>query len=198
MLVELTTIPAGALPTDQFRDHLRLGTGLGPVTEPDAALDWALRAAMAAIEARTGKILIEREFQWTVTRWGGVAEATIPCAPVSAISEVRLVAREGTVTLLTPGRIGLRPHGASPAVTAQGATLPVIPMGGYAQLGLVAGYGPDWSDIPGDLRQAVLLLAAHFHDYRHDVSVGQSSLPYSVNALLQPYQPMRLSLGARA
>jgi uncharacterized phiE125 gp8 family phage protein len=28
-----------------------------------------LRAAMAAVEARTGKILIEREFSWTLTAW---------------------------------------------------------------------------------------------------------------------------------
>ena len=65
MLVEETTVPVSALPVAQFKDHLRLGSGFSDDGIQDAMLESYLRASMAAIEARPGKILIEREFSWT-------------------------------------------------------------------------------------------------------------------------------------
>lgn len=67
LLVEDTTIPTAVLPVADFRDHLRLGTGFADDGLQDAVLERHLRAAMAAIEARTGKILIARDFTWTLT-----------------------------------------------------------------------------------------------------------------------------------
>ena len=55
MLVEETTVPAAALPIAAFKDHLRLGTGFSEDTIQDSVLEGFLRAAVAAIEARTGK-----------------------------------------------------------------------------------------------------------------------------------------------
>ena len=69
MLVEETTVPHSALPVAQFKDHLRLGSGFPTMDCRTPCWKAILRAAMAAIEARTGKILIEREFSWTLTAW---------------------------------------------------------------------------------------------------------------------------------
>ncbi len=60
MLVEQTTVPGAALPVAEFKDHLRLGTGFADDGVQDGVLEAYLRAAMAAIEARTGKILLTR------------------------------------------------------------------------------------------------------------------------------------------
>ena len=85
MLIEETTLPDAALPVEEFKAHLRLGTGFadGDVQEP--VLRGFLRAAMAAIEARTGKVLIERGFSWTVTRWrsAGVRRGGSPTSACS-------------------------------------------------------------------------------------------------------------------
>ena len=56
MLIEETTVPDVALPVEDFKAHLRLGTGFGPETLQDEVLAGFLRAAISAIEARTGKI----------------------------------------------------------------------------------------------------------------------------------------------
>ncbi len=64
MLVEETTVPQAAIPVAQFKEHLRLGTGFSDDGLQDVVLEGFLRAAMAAIEGRIGKILIEREFSW--------------------------------------------------------------------------------------------------------------------------------------
>ena len=62
MLIEETAIADAALPVDQFKAHLRLGTGFAEDNVQDEVLKGFLRAAIAAIEARTGKVLIERGF----------------------------------------------------------------------------------------------------------------------------------------
>ena len=52
-LVEQTTVPVASLPVSQFKHHLQLGTGFADDTAQDAVLEQYLRAAIAAIEART-------------------------------------------------------------------------------------------------------------------------------------------------
>ncbi len=62
MLVEQTSVPVAALPVAEFKDHLRLGTGFADDGVQDSVLESYLRASMAAIEARTGKVLITRGY----------------------------------------------------------------------------------------------------------------------------------------
>ena len=67
MLVEETTVPTAALPVAQFKDHMRLGSGFADDDLQDGLLESHLRAAIAVIEARTSKILIARNFMWTLS-----------------------------------------------------------------------------------------------------------------------------------
>lgn len=109
MLVEETTVPTSALPVAEFKDHLRLGSGFSDDGVQDAVLENYLRAAMAAIEARTGKILIEREFSWTLTAWRDDRRQPLPVAPVNAISSVTLLDMQGQETAMDPDRWYLEP-----------------------------------------------------------------------------------------
>jgi len=95
MLVEETTVPLAALPVTQFKQHLRLGTGFGDDAVQDAVLESFLRAAMAAVEARTGKILIARDFSWTLTQWRSGDAQALPVAPVRRINALRMENRFG-------------------------------------------------------------------------------------------------------
>src|SRR6056297_1223845 len=62
MLIEETTVPQSALPLGLFKEHLRLGSGFSDDGLQDGLLEGFLRSAMAAIEGRTSKVLIERDF----------------------------------------------------------------------------------------------------------------------------------------
>ena len=66
MLIEESQLPEAALPVAALRRHLRLGTGFAEDDLQDAVLGSFLRAALAAIEARTGKALMARGFVWTL------------------------------------------------------------------------------------------------------------------------------------
>ncbi len=192
MLIEETTVPTGALPVAVFKEHLRLGSGFADDGLQDALLEGFLRSALAAIEARTGKALIEREFSWTVTRWRGAAEQPLPIGPVNAIVQVAVVDRSGVETVVSNDVYQLMPDMQRPVLVALGAALPTIPHGGSAKIGMVAGFGPDWSDLPADLAQAVLLLAAHYYEYRHEVQYDGGCMPFGVSALIERYRTLRL------
>lgn len=197
MLVEETTVPQSALPVAQFKDHLRLGSGFSDDGLQDAVLESYLRAAMAAIEARTGKILIEREFSWTLTAWRDGRRQPLPVAPVSAVTAVMLIDMTGEETFADGDAWYLEPDSQRPCLKAVHSCLPLVPVNGSVRIGLLAGFGPEWGDLPADLAQAVLLLAAHYYEYRHDVSHGTAPMPFGVSALIERYRTIRLFMGGR-
>ena len=198
MLVELSSVPPAALPVVGFKDHLRLGSGFADDGLQDETLEAFLRAALASIEARTGKILLEREFRWSVTAWREVDRQPLPLAPVSAVGAVVQIDRNGTAVPVAPARYALEPDQQRPVLVAVGATLPVVPRGGRVDVELLAGYGPEWSDLPADLAQAVMLLAAHFYEYRSDTALHGASMPFGVSALIERYRTVRLFAGGRS
>lgn len=192
MLVEETSVPTAALPVAEFKEHLRLGSGFDDDDVQDSVLVSFLRAAMAAIELRTGKVLIEREFAWTVAMWRNASGQGLPAAPVSAISTVTLEDRLGDTAVVAPSAYRLFPDQHRPELRPTGACLPTIPSEGQAQVQFLAGYGPDWSDVPADLRQAVMLLAAHYYEYRDETALSSGCMPFGVTSLIERYRPLRL------
>lgn len=195
MLIEETTVPLSALPVAQFQDHMRLGSGFSDDGLQDPLLESYLRAAIAAIEARTGKILIEREFSWTLTAWRAARSQPLPVAPVSAVIGVTLIDANGGEIPSDSQTWVLQPDSQRPALNAASACLPTIPVNGSVRIGLLAGYGPEWNDLPADLMQAVLLLATHFYEYRHDVSGDSRAMPFGVSTLIERYRTVRLFMG---
>lgn len=196
MLVEKTTVEAAALPVALFSEHLRLGSGFADDGLQDGVLEIYLRAAMAAIEARTQKILLERELVWTLRAWRDGVEEALPAAPASAVTSVVRINRDGSETSVAQGDWHFMPDLHRALLVG---TLPSIPTHGAVRITFVAGYGPSWSDVPPDLGQAVLLLAAHYYEYRNDMAVSGGAMPHGIQALIERYRTVRLFLGrARA
>ncbi|RYH11184.1 head-tail connector protein [Tropicimonas sp. IMCC6043] len=192
MLVEQTTTPAASLPVAGFRDHLRLGTGFADEGAEDSLLETFLRAAIAAVEAWTGKVLLERDFSWSLMAWRDGRAQTLPVAPVSAIREVRIVDCLDWEVIVDPSKYKLQQDMHRPVLMARGARLPTIPSQGSARVEFTAGFGESWTDIPADLAQAVMLLAAYYYEYRHEMRVGGAVMPYGVSSLVDRWRNVRL------
>lgn len=192
MLIEETSVPDGTLPVDAFKAHLRLGSGFGTDSVQDAVLVSFLRAALAAIEARTGKVSIARDFTCTFTDWRDRDAQALPVAPVTALTGFVLIDRVGERTDVDAGIYWLERDMHRPRVRSVGLALPLIPRNGTAELAFTAGYGPEWTDVPADLRQAVLLLAAHYYEYRDDTSLSDGCMPFGVTSLIERYRTMRI------
>ncbi len=195
ILAELTAVADAALPLAPLREHLRLGSGFEDDALQDGLLRGFLRAAIAAVEARTGKALLERSFALAVPAWRWPDRQPLPVAPVSAVTAVQVEAATGETTTIPATAWRLQPDWASPALVAASTQLPVIPAGGQAKVTFVAGFGPIWDRLPADLGQAVLMLAAHYYDFRHDTALGPGCMPFGVTALIERHRPLRLSGG---
>ncbi|ATI41635.1 hypothetical protein CBW24_06230 [Pacificitalea manganoxidans] len=196
MLSELTTVPDAALPLARFREHLRLGSGFADAEAvEDGLIVPFLRAASVAVEAWTGKVLIERNFRWRLERWRGARVQDLPVAPVSAITALRVTDRLDWEVVVDPATWRLIPDTHRPGLAARGAALPSVPEGGFVCVDFTAGFGPDWDDLPADLAQAVMLLAAHYYEYRHEMRMGEGVMPYGVSALIERWRNMRLLAG---
>jgi uncharacterized phiE125 gp8 family phage protein len=199
MLTELTGVPEGALPLAEMREHLRLGTGFADDGVQDALVLAYLRSALAAIEGRIGKALIARRFRWTVGAWRDAGGQALPLAPVSAVVSVTLVRGDGAPVAVEPARWRLVADQHRPRLVPAGACLPAIPAGGVAEVVFDAGFGPAWGDVPDDLRQAVRLLAASYHETRHLGGFGAAAaMPFAVAGLIERWRTVRvLGGGAR-
>ncbi len=195
MLTELTAVPGAALPVAALKDHLRLGSGFALPAGQDGLLESYLRAAMATIEGRIAKALIARDFQWVIEDWRG-AEQALPIAPVSALQSLTLVAADGTPTVIAPTLVRLVTDLHRPRIAGVGTALPAIPTGGRAEIAFTAGFGAVWADLPADLQQAVLLLAAEYYEHRHDDGTAAPGLPFGVVTLIERWRPVRV-LGGR-
>ncbi len=195
MLIEETSVPSEALPVADFKSHLRLGTGFSDDAAQDDLLESFLRAAMTAIEARTGKILLQRVFSWTINRWSNPVTQGLPVAPISAI--VRLVLRDprNDEEIVAPEFYNLQPDSQRPILRARGSVLPIIAPGGTAELVFQAGYGADWSKLPSDLSQAVMLLATHYYEHRDETSLAAGCMPFGVSSLIERYRTVRVFIG---
>lgn len=192
MLIEQTPVPDAALPVDAFKAHLRLGTGFEESTVQDAVVRSFLHAAMAAIEARTGKALITRRFGLTLDFWREADAQVLSVAPVVQVASVTLIARDGSQSPVDPAAYWLERDGMRPRLRATGVSLPRIPPNGSVAISFDAGFGPEWSAVPADLRQAVLMLAAHYYEYRNDTALSGGCMPFGVSSLIERYRKIRL------
>ncbi len=194
ILEELTSPSVAKLPIREFGAHLKLGSGFADDGSEDAVLEVCLRAAMAAIEARIGKVLLSRKFGWRLTRWIESRAQGLPVAPVSAINDVTLFDAGGTGTVVDGAAYRLVPDAVRPKLVATGAVLPAIPRDGSVGIGFEAGFGT-WAKVPADLRQAMLLLAASYYENR-DGEGRVNGMPFGVMALLESHRAIRIG-GAR-
>lgn len=197
MLSEVTAVPQAALPVAEFKDHLRLGTGFADDGAEDALAESYLRAAIAAIEGRIGKALMARDFVLSLETWRWPDSQALPLAPVSAVASVTVRDRDGVADLIDPARYRLVRDAQRPRIDAAGVVLPGVPQGGRIEILFTAGFGPAWNDVPADLAQAVFLLAAAYHEDRHDRSEA-AGMPFGVTALIERWRTVRVLGGGAA
>ncbi|TPE50725.1 head-tail connector protein [Amaricoccus solimangrovi] len=197
ILTEVSAPSREAMPIRAFGEHLRLGSGFADDGSQDAILELYLRSAMAAIEARISRALLARSFVVAVSDWRSDACQPLPLAPVRSVESVALLTGEEDRAEVAPESWSLMRDDARPRLVGRfGRNLPRIPRGGRAEIRFVAGYGAAWGDVPADLRQAVFLLAAHFHENRGEGALSGRMIPFGVLMLIEAYRAIRIGRGA--
>lgn len=196
MLIEETAPAAEALPVAALRAHLRLAQGFeGPEDAAEtAALAGFLRAAIATIEGRTGKVLLKRRFRMQLDDWRDRLGQSLPLAPVHSVELIEIDDGRGTVTALPPEGWRLVPDVQRPMILPTGVILPHVPSSGSVTVTFLAGFGDAWPQVPADLAQAVILLAARYYDDRSQ-DRGSHAMPFGVSALIEKWRAVRTLAG---
>lgn len=169
-----------------FKARLRLSQGFEDDMAEDEALAGYLASAVVAIERRLAVVLVARRFVLSLSRLDRDGRLRLPVGPVHAIDAAALEGPSGMRPLST-GDWTVEATVARPAVGRAGGPLPPIPAGHRLRLDFEAGLAPDWVEVPADLAEAVLLLAAYWHDG------GEKAVwPAAVRDLCAPWAPVRL------
>jgi uncharacterized phiE125 gp8 family phage protein len=196
MLIEDTPVADTLLPLDACKDHLRLGSGFSTDAMQDTLLLSFLRAALAAIEGRTGKALITRTFRWKLYEWRDPSQQVLPIAPVVTVDTVQTTAQDGSTAVVPATSCWLEQDSQQPLLRPAGFSLPTIPHQGFIEIIFSAGLGGAWVELPPDLQQAVLMLAAHYYEFRNDAAVTEASMPFGVSSLIERYRSVRVTARA--
>lgn len=194
LLKEITPAAKNPVPLREFAAHLRLSHGFSDDGSEDGLLELYLRNATAMIERRTAQALISRVHTLQVGCWDRKGHLVLPIGPVDAIESIQFVSASAT-TDLDPDDWFLQPGTQRQKLTGPlGGALWPIPHGSVAQLRFSAGYGGSWNAVPDDLRQAVLLLAAHLYENRFGELDGTSTdgVPAGVLSIVSQHAPVRL------
>ena len=174
--------PAAAEPVtlDEVKLHLRV-TG----TAEDAFISGIVAAAVRAVEARGGLALMTQA--WRLTLDAPPDETLVlPIAPVASVDRVTVSAATVDASAYevasgSPGRLRVAAPWPAPANAI-----------GDVSIEFTVGYA-NVDDVPAPLKQAVMMLAAHFYENRE--SAGEArvyTVPRSVDALIAPYREFRL------
>jgi uncharacterized phiE125 gp8 family phage protein len=199
-LLVAATANDGATYTDNVADG-SLGAQ-APVTNTtdDPQLLALITGARMHCEAVTDRALCTQTWRQTFSRWPGLP-LTLVKAPLQATPTAPIVTYIDTAgvtqTLATTQYSVEAPAGpyASPGRLLPVYAPTVYPVTAYGMLSTatvqyVAGYGAA-VDVPWPIKQAMLLLIAHWWSNREAVSVGPSAseLPLAVASLLAPFCP---------
>lgn len=156
----------------------------------DALIEALIGAAREAVEAATGRALITRVVRESLDIWVREAAqgAVLGLGPVTEVSAVRLLANNGSQSVLDPERYRLEGDRDRPRlVFAAGVPATLRAVGGI-EIEYVCGFAEDAANLPVALRLATLQIVASLYELRQ----GEGGLPETARALMRPYAPARL------
>lgn len=191
MALILTSGPAAEpVSVDEAKAHMRVD-GAGE----DALISSLILTSRLHIEAALGLALIDQSWKLVLDRWPKDGRITIPIAPVREVTAIHVRNAQGDAELIDAGSYEVALAGRHPAIVTNGAegSRPGVRVGGI-EISLNAGYGASANDVPAPIRQALLMLVAHWYEHRDPIEIGapQTSVPHSISRLLNPYRAVRI------
>lgn len=188
---------------------LTAGAATEPVTLADAKahlrLDGTAEDMLVAslivtsrlhIEQALGLALITQGWSWLIDAWPDSNVLRLPMRPIQSITAVRVYAEDGSADALASQSYLLDGAGAPARLVLRRGHIWPLPGRGASgiEIAFVAGFGATAETVPAPIRQAILLLVAHWYEHREPTDLGSPSapIPTSVSNLLAPFKVMRL------
>ena len=190
MALVLTAGPtAEPISIAEAKAHLRIDTNA-----EDILIGSLILTSRLHIEAALGLALITQSWQLTLDAFPAGNALPLPLHPISAVTAISITGSDATVATL-PTAATLFDTGPPARIVRTGPSWPIITAAANAiAISFTAGFGPTPSDIPAPIRQAMLLLVAHWYEHRDPIEIGEpdTAIPKAVSELLKPYRRPRV------
>lgn len=179
-----------AVSLDEVKSHLRIDGA-----SEDALLASLVLTSRLHIETALGLALMTQGWSFVLDAWPAGGVVSFPIAPVLAIDEIRVRDGNGGADTIAADRYEFAGAGRPQRVVCRDGRWPSpgTRVAGI-EIDFTAGYGANPDDVPAPVRQALLLLVAHWYEHRDPFEIGapQTHVPSAVSRLLAPYRAVRL------
>ena len=202
---------------DEAKAHLRIDT-----PDEDALIQSLILTSRLHVEVALGLTLLTQTWSCFFDRWptlrnargagtpqvdtvtpypltqahGALDAITLPLSPVKSVDAIRVYAEDGTFLNLPLAGFSFDLVSRHPRIMRKQGTLTPEPgrrLNGI-EVAITCGFGAQHSDVPAPIRQALLLLVAHWYEHRDPGEIGtvEARVPAAVSNLLANYLPVRL------
>ncbi len=156
----------------EAKAHLRISHA-----SEDELIAGLIKAARDEVEKATGAVLIDQSWRLALDCWPRDGTATIVRHPVKEILSVTVFGADGEATLVDPGTYMLDSLSRPARLHFETTPAPARIMNGI-EIDFTAGYGEAGTDVPDLLKRAILLLVAHWYEFRGVFDAGDQPVSY--------------------
>jgi len=163
--------------------------------DEDALIATLITAARLHLESVTGRALLTQSWRLVLDAWPAAGEVQLPVAPLSALTAIRAFDEDGDEHTIGLAQFLVEAGGAPARLVLPPtvAGMPVLRQRFGIEIDYVAGFG-EAADVPQELKQALLVLVAHWFEHRDAVVIAGSGavIPFGFDRLIAPWREVRL------
>jgi uncharacterized phiE125 gp8 family phage protein len=174
----------------EAKDYLRVDSAV-----EDPVVASLILAARLHIEGALDIAMVTQSWSLFLDGWPEDRRVAIPLGPLKSVNSIKVYDADDVAQTVSPDAYIVDPSALRPRLVLQAGA--VWPRPGRAangiEIALTAGYGDTPDKVPAPIRQAVLMLVAHWYQEREPVAFDKPDvLPHGVADLLKPYRQVRL------
>ncbi|KKC39940.1 hypothetical protein WH87_06760 [Devosia epidermidihirudinis] len=161
-------------------------------TAEDGLIATLIGAARLHIEGVTGRALLAESWRVVLDGWPDNRVIKLPVTPFISVTQISAFDEAGAVHEVPLAQFMSEPDRLVLPASIAGTPLLRAQMG--IEIDYVAGFGTEPSDVPADIRQALLVLVAYWHEHRDAVIVAGSGavVPSGFDRLVSRHRQVRL------
>ncbi len=189
MALILTTPPTGEpISLAEAKAHLRL-----TINDDDTYISTLIIAARRAVESRYGINVLQQSWAMFADAWPADGIFHLPLWPVLSVESLTSYADDDTASVIDPAHYYLDQATRPPRLALRVGRVFAPPgrkINGL-KLSFTTGFGATPSQIPQEIKQALLAVVADWYQHRGDEQGG--TLPPAALELLSAYRNVRLA-----